>query len=174
MKIKLFSCFLAIMLVLLVNTAISQDQKKLPSTKVKNLNGEIIDTKTFNNDGKPFVISFWATWCKPCIVELSTMADVYEQWQKETGVKIICVSIDDSRSTKKVAPFVNSRGWGFEVYLDENSDFRRMMNAVNPPHSFLCNGKGEIVWQHSGFAPGDEDELYKEIKKLTVDSEKKN
>jgi peroxiredoxin len=112
------------------------------------------------------IILFWATWCKPCIQELKTMHEIYEEWQEKTGVKIIAISIDDSRSSKKVAPFVNGRGWNFDVYIDENSDFRRAMNVNNPPHSFLVDGKGKIVYQHNGYAPGDEDKLFKELNKI--------
>lgn len=151
---------------LFLNSSISQDVKTIPSASIKNLKNETIDTKTFNNEGKPFVINFWATWCKPCIMELNAISEVYEDWQKETGVKIFAISVDDSRSSKKVAPFVKSRNWKYDSYLDENSDFKRAMNVNNPPHTFLYNGKGELVWQHNGFAPGDEEELYKQIKKL--------
>ncbi len=151
---------------LFLNSSISQDVKTIPSASIKNLKNETIDTKTFNNEGKPFVINFWATWCKPCIMELNAISEVYEDWQKETGVKIFAISVDDSRSSKKVAPFVKSRNWKYDSYLDENSDFKRAMNVNNPPHTFLYNGKGELVWQHNGYAPGDEEELYKQIKKL--------
>ncbi|MGB9913563.1 MAG: TlpA family protein disulfide reductase, partial [Candidatus Kapaibacteriota bacterium] len=54
----------------------------------------------------------------------------------------------------------------FEIYLDENGDFRRAMNVNNPPHSFLVNSKGEIVWEHNGYATGDEEFLYQRILKL--------
>ncbi len=161
---KLF--FLTVLTIISLNISSAQESRTIPSAKVKNLKGETIDTKTFMNDGKPFVICFWATWCSPCVIEQNTLNEVYEKWQEETGVKIISVSIDDTRSSKKVAPFVKGRKWQFEFYLDENSSFKRAMNAGHPPHSFLVNGKGEIVWEHSGFAPGDEEVLYSEIKKL--------
>lgn len=141
--------------------------KKMPDVKVKNLKGSKVSTADFENDGKPIVINFWATWCKPCLLELNTIHELYPDWQKETGVKVIAVSIDDSRNSSKVAPFVRGRNWKFDVYLDENSDLRRALNVNNPPHTFLLNGKGEIVWEHNGYASGDEKELYKEIKKLT-------
>jgi cytochrome c biogenesis protein CcmG/thiol:disulfide interchange protein DsbE len=145
---------------------ISKKQSEIPSVRLKDLQGNQIDTKTFGNDGKPFVINFWATWCKPCIQELNNINDVYPDWVDETGVKIIAISIDDSRNSRKVAPFINGRGWEYEVYIDENSDFKRAMNVNNPPHTFLYDGDGNLVYEHNGYAPGDEKALYKKIKAL--------
>ena len=141
-------------------------QEGLPAIQIKDLNGNQIDASTLSNDGKPVVISFWATWCKPCVRELSTINDDYIDWQEETGVKLIAISIDDSRLSSKVRPFVSSQGWEYEVYLDENSELRRALNVNNIPHTFLLNGEGEIVWQHNGYMPGDEDHLYELITKL--------
>ncbi|MBX3044167.1 MAG: TlpA family protein disulfide reductase [Candidatus Kapabacteria bacterium] len=148
-------------------TANEPSGKKIPNVKVKDLKGSRISTSDFENGGKPIVINFWATWCKPCLLELNTIHDLYPDWKDETGVKIIAISIDDTRNSSKVAPFVRGRGWKYEVYLDENSDLRRALNVNNPPHTFLLNGKGEIVWEHNGYAPGDEKTLYNEIKKLS-------
>ncbi len=147
-------------------------QSKLPSVKVKDLNNKTVDTKTFNNDGKPFVICFWATWCKPCLEELKTYDELYEEWQEEYGMKIIAISIDNSRSSRRVAPFVKGKGWQFEIYLDENQDFGKIMNVTNPPHTFIVNGKGEIVWSHIGFAVGDEEGLEEAFKKVLEDEAK--
>lgn len=160
-----------IVLILLISSiSISFGQTKLPSVKIKDLNNQQIDTKSFGNDGKPFVISFWATWCKPCLQEMMAMNENFETWQKELGFKLYSISIDDSRNSKKVAPFVKGKDWKFTVLLDENSDFRRAMNVNNPPHTFLVNGKGEIVWSHIGYAPGDEEELLAQYRKLVQDS----
>lgn len=140
--------------------------RKVPSTKVKDLAGKIIDTGKLSNDGKPMIINFWATWCSPCKRELNTIHEVWEDWVDETGVKMVAISIDDSRNSHKVAPYVNGKGWEYDVYLDENQDFARALNVNNPPHTFLVNGEGNIVWQHNGYADGDEDELLEEVKKL--------
>ncbi len=139
--------------------------KTIAASKIKNLKGETVNTAELSNNGKPFVVSFWATWCKPCISEMKAINEVYPDWQEQTGVKIFAIAIDDSKSSKNVAPFVKGRKITFDVLLDENSDFKRAMNVNNPPHTFLFNGKGELVWQHTGYAPGDEEELLEQIKK---------
>lgn len=160
-----FSLMFIITILFLGQNLISKESS-LPSVTVEDLQNKKVDTKSFSNEGKPLIIMFWATWCKPCIQELKAVHDVYQDWKEETGVKIIAISIDDTRSSKQVAPFVKGRDWKFDVYIDKNSDFRRAMNVNNPPHSFLVDGKGKIVWQHNGYAPGDEEEMYKELKKI--------
>jgi len=161
---KKFTVALAILTILLTYNALSQSKNRLPAINVKSVSGQTVNTSTFSNDGKPLVITFWATWCKPCLMELNTIHDLYEKWEKETGVKIIAVSVDDSRTARRVPSLVKSRGWKYEVYTDENGDFRRAMNVDSPPYVFLLDGEGKIVYEHSGYAPGDEKGLYEKIK----------
>ncbi len=142
------------------------DGDKIPATTLKKLDGTKVNSSTFSNNGKPIVISFWASWCKPCIAELDAINENYADWVKETGVKLIAISIDDARSTAKVSPIVKTKGWEYEIYLDENSDFKRAMNVNMPPQTFLIDGKGNIVDSHTGFSAGDDDKLYAKIKKL--------
>lgn len=98
--------------------------------------------------------------------ELNTIADEYPDWVDETGVELIAVSIDDARSTGKVEPLVNSKGWDYTILLDPNGDFKRGLNVNNVPHTFLLDGKGNIVWDHNNYAAGDEEELYEELLKV--------
>ncbi len=141
-------------------------QTSLPDAVVEDINGNRINTSTLGNDGKPYIVSFWATWCKPCLKELAAIQEVYEDWNEETGVKLIAISVDDSRSAPRVRSFVLGSGWEYDVFLDQNGDFKRAMNVVNIPHTFLVDGQGNIVYQHTSYAPGDEEDLFERVKAL--------
>jgi cytochrome c biogenesis protein CcmG/thiol:disulfide interchange protein DsbE len=159
-----------LLFLLLIPTALLAQTKgksrELPIAQLKTLDGKTISTADFQNNGKPIVLSFWATWCKPCVNELTNIAELYEEWQEKTGVKIIAISIDDARNMTKVAPFVNGKGWDYEVYLDLNSDLKRALNINLVPHTFLLNDKLEIVWQHNSYTEGDEFKLFENIQKV--------
>ena len=155
-----------ISLLLLVSTISFAQIKNLPNVDVKKIDGSNFNFKNIDNNGNPIVISFWATWCKPCTKELNNIAEVYEDWQDETNVKLVAVSIDDRRSQSKVAPYVNSSGWEYEIYIDPNSDLKRAMRVSTVPHTFLLDKNKQIIWQHRGYVEGDEYELFDEILKL--------
>jgi thiol-disulfide isomerase/thioredoxin len=140
----------------------------IPSVTVKTIDGRDFNTANISNDGKPIILSFWALWCTPCMRELSAIAEVYEDWVEETGVKLIAVSIDDARSTSRVLPTAQGRHWDYEILLDANSDFRRAMNVNQIPHNFIINGKGEIVWQHTSFAEGSQHQLIELVRRLNA------
>ncbi|UTW63469.1 TlpA family protein disulfide reductase [bacterium SCSIO 12741] len=154
-------------LVLVIGFAQAQDKgRSIPSVVIQDIQGEAFNTSEINNEGKPMIISFWATWCSPCKRELNNISELYDDWMDETGVKLVAISIDDARNVQKVKPYVDGQAWDYEVYLDVNADFKRALNVNQVPHTFLVNGDGQIVWQHNSYSEGDEYELYELVQKL--------
>ena len=157
-KVLLVVAFLAIV-------GIAQAQT-LPAVTLKDINGKTVQTDKLSNDGKPFIISFFATWCKPCNRELSAISEVYADWQDETGVKLIAVSIDQAQNINKVKPLVDSNGWEYDVLLDPNSDFKRALGIRMIPYVIIVDGKGNIVYKHNGYTDGAEKELIEKVREL--------
>ena len=139
---------------------------QLPGVTLKDINGRTIKTDTLNNGGKPFIIDFFATWCHPCNRELKAINEVYEDWQKETGVKLYAVSIDQAQNIHKVKPLVEENGWEYDVLLDPNSDFKRALGVQMIPYTLIVDGNGKIVYKHNGYVDGAEEELIEKVREL--------
>ena len=148
---------------LFAQTAMAQ----LPAITLKTIDGQSVRTDTLRNNGKPFIIDFFATWCKPCNRELDAISEVYEDWQEETGVKIFAVSVDQAQNIQKVKPLVSNHGWEYEVLLDPNSDFKQALGIQMIPYVLIVDGQGNIVYKHNGYTDGAETELIEKVRGLT-------
>ena len=161
------------LLLFLIILGVQAVQAQLPKISLKDINGKTVQTDTLSNGGKPFIIDFFATWCKPCNRELDAIHEVYADWQKETGVKIIAVSIDQAQNINKVKPLVDNHGWEYEVLLDPNGDLKRALGIQMIPYVLIVDGKGNIVYKHNGYMDGAEEELIEKVRellKLTIDN----
>ncbi len=139
---------------------------QMPSVTLKNLDAKDVKLDTLSNGGKPIIVSFFATWCKPCLRELQAIHELYEEWQAETGVKLIAISIDEGHNIQKVKPLVDEHGWAFDVLLDTNRDLMRALGAKMVPYSVIIDGNGKIVDRHSGYMDGYEHTLIEKIRKI--------
>ena len=141
-------------------------QDQLPQIQIETLNGDDISLQSISENDQLVIVSLWATWCVPCKNELDAINDVYEDWVDETNVKLYAISVDDSRTVKRVRPLVSGKGWEFDILLDTNSDLKRQLNAPTIPVTLLVKNN-KILFRHSGYTPGSEDELYEKIKEFS-------
>lgn len=144
--------------------SLTQAQSNLPDTDLKTLDGKNTSLQKISEENDLIIVSLWATWCVPCKNELDAINDIYSDWQDETNVKLYAISIDDSRTVRRVKPLVNGKGWEYEILLDTNNDLKRALGTATVPLTLIIKN-GEIVYRHSGYTPGAEDDLYEEIKK---------
>ena len=153
-----------ILLILLFGVMSAGTQAQLPSVLLKDMNGKVVDTKDLANEDRPVLISFFATWCKPCMRELTAIHDLYPDWQERYNLHIYIVSVDQGQDVQKVKPLVDGKAWEYDVLLDEDGELKRAMNVQSIPHSFLIDKDGTIIFNHVGYTDGDEAEVETKLK----------
>lgn len=139
---------------------------QMPAVELSDIEGNKVSTDTLAAPGKPVIVSFFATWCKPCNRELSAIADVYDEWQEETGVELIAISIDEAQASKRVKPLVDANGWPYRVLLDPNGELKRALGIQMIPFVIIIDENGQIVYKHNGYTDGAENELLEKLIEL--------
>ena len=153
-------------LMLAVMVGVGASAQSLPDVKIENQEGKVISIRDVV-DGTPMIISFWSTTCKPCIMELNAINESLYEWLDEVDMKVVAVSVDDARTLSRARAMTQGQGWDdYTCLYDKNQDLKRAMNVSLTPHTFIVDGKGNIVYSHSGYTPGSEQELFEKIKKL--------
>jgi len=143
-------------------------QKTIPNATLTDLSGKKVDLYDQIDKDKITIISFWATWCVPCINELDAINDVYEEWKEDANIELIAISVDDARTQKRVKAMINGKGWDYKVFIDKNQSLKRALNISVIPHVIVLKGS-KILYRHTGYTPGSEEELFEKIKKLKED-----
>jgi cytochrome c biogenesis protein CcmG, thiol:disulfide interchange protein DsbE len=160
--------FLKNLLIVLVCIASSPlfAQKSIPDVDVKTLDGKTVNVRDYISKGKITVLSFWATWCSPCKKELDAISEVYEGWQKDYNVQVLAITIDTQRDLAKVKPMVATKEWDYTILSDAPGQLKNALNFQSIPQMYLIDQKGVVVYEHTGYLPGDEVDLEKKIKAL--------
>mgnify|MGYP003339131546 CR=1 FL=1 len=158
---------LSISVILLLITTSIKAQEDFPAIKLKSVSGQNINFAELAASSRDtmVVISFWATWCIPCVTELETINDELEEKQAIRPFKFIGVAVDDSRTAQRVKPFIKGKGWKFDVLMDINSDLKRALNITDVPHVLIIKDN-KIAYRHTGYIAGEEDNLFETIKNL--------
>jgi thiol-disulfide isomerase/thioredoxin len=142
-------------------------QNTLPDLNIEGIDGKKANIKELAAAKKLTIMSFWATWCKPCKQELNNIAEIYEEWQDNYDVQLIAISIDNARTAYKVKTYVDGQDWDYVVLLDKNQELKQSLNFQTVPYTLVINAEGEIVYRHQGYVEGDEYELEDKLKELT-------
>ena len=138
--------------------------RKAPNFVLENLEGDFVELDQEIGEG-PILLSFWATWCKPCIEELAEFKKLYNDY-KDKGFKLLAISTDSERTVAKVKPFVKSKSYDFPVLYDTSGDVARIYYARAVPFTVLIDDKGAIVYTHLGYMRGDEQVVNTKVKDM--------
>ena len=154
-------------------TSLSFAQKEsksdIPDTYLVDIHGKRFKTSDIHNHGKPFIISFWASWQKTSLLELNNIHDAYKLWHHETGVKVFAIAIDFPETYEDVKKYAHHHKWEFDILIDEHAHFEKELNISGIPHTILFDGDGHIVWQRHAYSSGDEEDLHQALLKFKED-----
>lgn len=118
--------------------------------------------------GKVVVISFWATWCKPCLKELKFMQKL--QKKKKGAFEIFAISTDAPDTYARVRAMVKKKKWPFVVLTDQDGQVTKTLNPrIANPYTILVDKKGKLAAQHEGFTSGDKKQYEEYITKLLAE-----
>jgi len=116
----------------------------------------------------PVMVQFWATWCVPCKEEMKALNDLWNKY-KDSGFVYVAVSIDNVKSTAKVKPFIEAKGYKFPVVFDTDMNVFTSYGGENPPFSVFLNKKGEVIKTYTGYLAGDDSKLEDDVRKALND-----
>ena len=112
------------------------------------------------------LISFWATWCGPCKLEMPHV-DALDKELADKGFEGISISIDDARANSQAKAYVKGRKFQFDVLFDTESKVVAMFNPSKTlPYTVIIDKAGKIRHVHTGYNPGDEVKLKEEVQAI--------
>ncbi len=158
--------FLLVFGMLFSITAINAQDKIDFSTEL--LSGDEIQFSEMYANGVTLV-NFWALWCKPCRVEMKTLKRLYEKYSNQE-FQILGINQDSPRSVAKVESYIVSHEVKYHIALDPNKELFEMFNGQVVPLTLLYDKSGKVVYQSTGYLPGDEFKLEEAIRK-TLEAE---
>jgi cytochrome c-type biogenesis protein len=100
--------------------------------------------KTFDDyRGEVVLLNIWGTFCPPCIYEMPSLQKLYETY-KDSGLKLVAVSIDDAVSEDSVRAFAKNLGVTFEILHDPTHEIERAWQVTGYPETFVIGKEGTI------------------------------
>ena len=141
------SQIIALSLLLAVNSAAAA---KMPSFVLSNaMDGAPVSSADY--DGKTLLITFFATWCPPCIQEIPTLMKLQQQFSNDI-FSVVGLSVDEG-GADVVAKLVKKRSINYPVLMADDVTARNFGGVVGIPTTFLVNKEGNVVKKYPGYVP---------------------
>jgi peroxiredoxin len=139
------------------------DRRAAPDFTLADLSGNERSLSDFR--GKVVLVDFWATWCRPCVIEIPHLIELYEAY-KSQGFVALGVGLDKKA---KLAEFARENQMSYIVLVDEKGVTGSLYAIRGIPRTLIIDKKGRIAFDHTGFAPGMEVKMEQEIGTLLAE-----
>ncbi|MCB9519524.1 MAG: TlpA family protein disulfide reductase [Myxococcales bacterium] len=144
------------------------DRPPAAAFRLDNLVGESVSLQDFA--GQVVVISFWATWCGPCLQEIPFMNGFFEQYGDQ-GLTVLAVTTDGPETLSEVRNVARRGHWTLPVLLDLDGAVAAQLNPRGTqPFTMFIDRAGRVAATHEGFSSGDEVEHEATIQALLAES----
>lgn len=147
--------------------------EKAPAFRLKDASGKPYSIVDYRGKNVVFM-SFWATWCKPCLLEMPRLEKVFHKY-RERGLSLLYINVDTASGQAKARQIAKRKKLTAPVLYDADS---KVMGLYNPkgsvPYAVLIDREGRIQYTHRGFQAGDMEQLEREIEKLLDSGEQKD
>ena len=131
---------------------------------VTSLGGAKLNLADLRSRG-PVILDFWATWCKPCLMELPEL-DRLQSKYRDRGLTVVGISVDGPRNFAKVRPFATKLRLRFPIAIDRDQGLQQVYQVKAYPTTFLIAPDGRIAWFRQGYLPGDGEVLGETVEAL--------
>lgn len=141
---------------------------------LKTVDGNIVNSsQVLRKNGKPTVVLFWLSTCRPCHMKMDAIKPLYPDWKEEADFNVVAISGDYPQNYPKFVKQVKSKGWEWDTYNDVNRKFKDILpGGLNGyPQTFIFDKDGSLVYQDKKFTAGDEYALFYEIKRVVAPAE---
>lgn len=145
----------------LASSAAEAEAWPLPAAELTLIDGSKLNLGALR--GRVLLLDFWATWCVPCISEIPTFNQLYDEY-KDRGLEIVAVSIDDD-GAKVVRPFLRSHPMKYKVALGDVKLATEVFQiGESLPVAYLVDKQGRVRFKHVGVT--DKETFRSEIERL--------
>lgn len=127
--------------------------------RLKGLNTSDIDLQSLK--GKVIFVNFWATWCPPCIAEMPSVQEFYNDYKDK--VAFVFITSDD---WKLVEEFYTKNGYDLPTYQSVTNYPKELPSVPSIPRTFIIDKNGYIRVDKSGSANWNSDIFREKINTL--------
>ena len=140
----------------------AEERKQLTdyTWSLTSLENERIDFS--DSEGKVVLLNFWATWCPPCIAEMPSLQNLYDEYGERVDFYLVT-----SEKPEIVERFMNKKGYTFPVYIQQTKA-PKVLFSQSLPTTYLISKEGGIIIKETGAADWDSEKTKKIIDGLLV------
>jgi peroxiredoxin len=143
------------------------ERSEVPDFTLQTLNGDRISLSDL--EGEIVVISFWATWCVPCLEELPYI-EAFQREYGEQGVEVLAISTDGPETMSQVRSVVRRNRWTMNILLDQDSAVSSLLNPHNAtPYTMIVDRQGRLAYDHEGYTAGVEVEYREQLERILAE-----